>query len=306
MNVGAYFSRHAQTLIGSLGRIAAAPLATLMTMAVIAIAIALPLTLQVLLQNARAATSGWNEAFNLTVYLAKTSSDVRTQQIARQIEARDDVGAVRIITAAEALAQFRQYSGFGAALDALKDNPLPNTLIVTPAVGASTALGTQNLKNAIAAIADVDSVQLDTGWVKRLLAMLALLRRVALLAGGLLGLGVALIVGNTIRLDVLNRRAEIEVLKLVGGTDGFARRPFLYSGLWYGLGGAILALLLVEIAIAALAAPVARLAALYGSEFRLSGLDLHTAVLVLAAASALGLGGSWLAATRHIRAINPT
>ncbi len=306
MSMRAYFARHAQTFVGSLGRIAAAPFTALMTMAVVGIALALPLCLQVFLQNARAATAGWNEGFDISVYLAKSATDARTQAIAAQLKARGDVAGVRIVTAAEALAQFRRYSGFGQALDALTDNPLPNTLIVAPAIAAGTPQGMAALKTAIAAIADVDKVQLDTEWVTRLAAMLDLLHRVVLLAGLLLGIGVALIVGNTIRLDVLNRRSEIEVMKLVGGTDGFARRPFLYSGLWYGFGGGVFALVLVAVAVAAVGGPVGRLAALYGSPFRLSGLDFTTAAFVLAAASVLGLLGSWLAASQHIRAINPS
>ncbi len=306
MNLRAYALRHAQTFVGALGRIAAAPLGALMTMAVIGIALALPLCLHVFLQNACAATAGWNDAFDLSVYLVKSADLARTREIAAEIQKRGDVATVRVITATAALAQFRKDSGFGEALDALQDNPLPNTLVVTPALAASTPAGTAALKNAIAAIADVDKVQIDTAWVERLLAMIELLRRVALLTAGLLGIGVVLIVGNTIRLDILNRRTEIEVMKLVGGTDGFARRPFLYGGLCYGFGGGVLALILVAAATATVAAPVARLAGLYGSRFQLTGLDFPTALAVLAAASLLGWVGSWIAATHHIRAINPT
>jgi cell division transport system permease protein len=152
----------------------------------------------------------------------------------------------------------------------------------------------------------VQTVQIDTEWVKRLHAMLDLLRRVVLLTGGLLGVGIVLIVSNTIRLDILNRRAEIEVMKLVGASDGFARRPFLYSGIWYGLGGGLLALILVAVASTVLARPVAQLAFLYGSDFRLEGLKLVLGLGVLSLAVALSWLGSWLAATRHIRAIEPT
>ncbi len=148
----------------------------------------------------------------------------------------------------QAFEDFRAASGFGKALDALADNPLPNTLVVTPTLAASTAEGTEALKSSIAAMPDVEIVQLDTEWVQRLNAMLDVLRRIVWLTGALLGLGVALVIGNTIRLDILNRRAEIEVMKLVGATDSFARRPFLYSGIWYGLGGGLGALLVVALA----------------------------------------------------------
>ncbi len=306
MSINAYFARHAQVLVGSLGRIVHQPFATLMTMGVIAIALALPLFLSLLLQNARVATGNWNEAYDLSVYMDKKAGTGRVQSLAKQLKARGDVAAVRIITADQALAEFRNDSGFGKALDALSDNPLPDTLVVTPTLTASTPQGTETLKAAIAAMSDVQTVQIDTEWVKRLHAMLDLLRRVVLLTGGLLGVGIVLIVSNTIRLDILNRRAEIEVMKLVGASDGFARRPFLYSGIWYGLGGGLLALTLVAVASTVLARPVAQLAFLYGSDFRLEGLKLVVGLGVLSLAVALSWLGSWLAATRHIRAIEPT
>ncbi len=306
LNVRAYFMRHLQTLVGSLGRLARHPFASGMTIAVIAIALALPLSLDLLLQNAVQATSSWRNAFEISVYLDKSASAARSEAVAKQVQQRSDVAAVRMVTAAQALAEFREYSGFGEALDALNDNPLPDTLVVTPSLAASTPEGTSALKAAIAAIPNVSSVQLDTEWVKRLVALLDLLRSLVRLTGGLLGLGVLLVVGNTIRLDILNRRAEIEVMKLVGATDGFARRPFLWTGIWYGLGGGLLALVLVSLGVAALSGPVARLAALYGSGFRLEGLDWRTCGTTVLAATLLGWLGSWVAATRHIRAIQPS
>jgi cell division transport system permease protein len=301
----AYFARHAQTLIGSLGRLVAQPFGSAMTMGVIGIAIALPLLGSLLLQNARLATSNLNTAFDLTVYLDKKAGSARTQQLAKQLRLRGDVAQVRVISADEAFAQFRNDSGFGKALDALTDNPLPDTLVVTPTLDASTPHGTETLKSAIGAMPDVEAAQLDTEWVKRLNAMLDVLKRVVLLTGALLALGIVLIVSNTVRLDILNRRAEIEVMKLVGASDGFTRRPFLYSGLWYGLGGGALALLFAAAAGAILAQPVEQLAALYGSGFRLQGLGFLTAASVLGVAAFLAWAGSWLAAQRHIREIEP-
>ena len=306
MNLEAYFSRHAQTLVGSLGRIVHHPFATLMTMGVVALALALPLFLNLLLANARTATGNWSDAFDLSVYMDKKAGAGRTASVAKQLRKRDDVAAVRVINADQALAEFREDSGFGKALDALNENPLPDTLVVTPTLAASTPQGTAALQTAIAALADVQAVQLDTEWVKRLRAMLDILRRVVLVTGALLGVGVVLIISNTIRLDILNRRAEIEVMKLVGASDGFARRPFLYTGIWYGLGGGLMAWILVAVAAAVLARPVENLARLYGSPFHLEGLGFTAGVLLLGLAAGLAWMGSWLAATRHIRAIEPT
>lgn len=305
MSPSAYFSRHAQTLVGSLGRLAVHPVASLLTMGVIAIALALPLCLEVLLQNATTLTANWNEAFALSVYLDKPTGTTRAEAIAREIQARGDVAAVRLVTAAQALAEFRDSSGFGAALDALADNPLPNTLIVTPSPSASSPAGMAALKTAIGAISNVAIVQLDTEWVQRLVAILDLLRGVVRLTGGLLAAGVILIIGNTIRLDIQNRRDEIEVMKLVGATDGFARRPFLWTGVWYGFGGGVAAVVLVGIAVGVLSGPADRLAGLYGSAFHLSFLDARTIGATVLGSALLGWAGSWLAATHHIRAINP-
>jgi cell division transport system permease protein len=291
--------------MGSLGRIAQHPLATAMTVAVIAVALALPLFLYVLLQNARAVTADWNQAFQLSVYLTPKADGNRADALARQLRARADVAAVRVITAEQALAEFRAASGFGSALDALDSNPLPYTLVVTPSIAASTTQGTAVLKTSIGSLPGVDAVQLDTEWVQRLHALLELLRRVVALTGVLLGLSVVLVVGNTIRLDILNRRAEIEVMKLVGATDGFARRPFLYSGTWYGLGGGLGAVLVVAIAVAVLDRPLERLSALYGSDFHLKGLRFADVVRILAGGAFFGWLGSWIAATRHIRAVEP-
>jgi len=305
MNIGAYFARHAQVLVGSLGRIAQQPLAAMMTMAVIGVALALPLLLNVFLQNARIASGNLTTAFDLSVYMDKRADTARAQALAKQLRLRGDVASVRVIPADQALAEFRSGSGFGKALDALKDNPLPDTLVVTPTLDAGTPQGTESLKAAIAAMPDVQIVQLDTEWVKRLQAILEVVRHGVLLTAALLGAGVILVVSNTIRLDILNRRAEIEVMKLVGASDGFTRRPFLYAGIWYGLGGGLLAVVLVTAGTLFLSEPVAHLALLYGSDFRLEGLEFVTMLEVLGAAAALAWAGSWLAVRRHIRAIEP-
>jgi cell division transport system permease protein len=275
-------------------------------MAVIGVALALPLFLTVFLDNSRAATANLNQGFDISVYLKKQAARSRAPALAELWRRRSDVASVRVIPADAALVEFRQRSGFGAALDALTDNPLPDTLVVTPALSASTPSGVAALEQVLTASDEVDTVQVDSAWVNRLTTWLDILRRIVWLAAALLGLAVVLVVGNTIRLDILNRRSEIEVMKLVGATDGFARRPFLYSGVWYGLGGGGIAVSIVAIAIGLLTQPVNTLAGLYGSDFRLHGMTLTAALGVLGVAVTLSWLGSWLAASRHIRAIEPT
>ena len=162
-----------------------------------------------------------------------------------------------------------------------------------------------SLTTELRGLEGVDIVQLDTAWVSRFNAILDVVRRVVLLAVGLFALGVLVIVGNTIRLDIENRRDEIEVTKLVGGSDAFVRRPFLYIGLWYGLGGGLIAWLVVTVVIAVLGEPVQRIAGLYGSSFELRGLGLEGSAALLLGGITLGWVGSFIAATRELRGIEP-
>ena len=305
-SLGVYFSRHAQTLVGSLGRLVHHPFATLFTIAVIGIALALPVGLQLLVTNVRAATGTWRNAVDLSVYFKADVALTKVEQLANKLRARGGVSAVTVVSSDQGIAEFRKFSGFGAALDALTENPLPHVMVVSPAVDRATPADVDSLRAYLGNWPEVDLVQVDTEWVARFQSILEVMRGVAGLATVLLAIGVIVIVGNTIRLDILSRRAEIEVTKLVGGSDAFVRRPFLYSGIWYGLGGAALALAIVDVAAAVLREPVGRVAMLYGSQFQLIGLNLDRSVMLLGAGILLGLIGSWITASHHLRAIEPT
>lgn len=304
--IGVYFERHAQTLVAALGRMLRQPLASFMTVMVIAIALALPAAFALLVTNARAATGAWDSAIEVSVYFKSGVPIVKAEQLAQALRERPGVAGVEFVAADAALKEFRDFSGFGAALDALTDNPLPHALIVHPAPDYTSPSAVEGLKRHLQNWPEVDLVQVDTEWVKRFHTMLDVLRRVLGLVAALLALGVVVIVGNTIRLDIENRRAEIEVTKLVGGSDAFVRRPFLYTGFWYGLVGGALACGLVGLGAWLLQEPVNRLAGLYGSDFRLSGLDPRTIAGLLGGGALLGWLGSWLAASRHLRAIEPS
>jgi cell division transport system permease protein len=300
-----WFERHVQTLVGSLGRLWQQPFATMLTIVVIGIALALPACLHVLVQNVRVASGGWNSALDISVYMKPDASLDQAKRAAERIRQRRDVDEVTLVEADAALAEFRRNSGFGAALDALKNNPLPHALVVRPDAEYREAGRVQALSNELKKIDGVDIVQLDTEWVSRFNAILDVIRRGVFLAAVLFALGILVIIGNTIRLDIENRRGEIEVTKLVGGSDAFVRRPFLYNGVWYGLAGGFIAGLIVAIVVAVLSTPVQRIAGLYGSQFELQGVGFIGWVALLLGGALLGWLGSFIVATRELREIEP-
>jgi cell division transport system permease protein len=305
VSLSGHGARHAQAFFGALGRLARHPFASALTLLVIAVALALPASLSLFVDNAQLAVGGFVNSVDLTVYLKTDVPLAKAEQLARSARERSEVAEVTLIPADQALEEFRKYSGFGAALEALKSNPLPHVLHIRPRVSAESAATLQSLEHYLSAWPEVDTVQMDTEWVNRLNAILDVLQRLLAMAALLLGLGVLAIIGNTIRLEILNRRAEIEVTKLVGGSNAFVRRPFLYSGLLYGVGGALLAWAIVAAAVVVLGQPVATLSRLYGSQFRLQGLSQQDIEILLGAGVVLGWLGAWVSASRHLRAIEP-
>ena len=296
---------HIQTLVGSLGRLAGQPLAAAMTVAVIGIALALPASLHLLVTNLQGLSGHWDDSIELSLYLERGQPESRAKSLAAEIGSWPGVGDVRLITADEALAVFREGSGLSDAVDAQDVNTLPHLVAVCPAADRDGPDAIEALAQRLRSLPEADIVQADSDWVRRLFAMLQIARRLAGLAAGLLAIGVLVIVGNTIRLDIQGRRDEIEVTKLIGGTDGFIRRPLLYSGFWYGLGGGLTALVVVQLGLLALAGPVERLSGLYGSGFRPAGLGATGALVLVLAGAGLGWLGSWISATRHLRRIEP-
>lgn len=305
MSLAVTGARHLQAFLGSLGKLARSPLATVLTLIVIALALALPTALRVFVLNAQAATGNFANAVDMSVYLKTDTPLAKAQQLAQAARQRSDVATVTLIPADEGLQEFRAYSGFGDALTALKENPLPHVLHVRPRTDYTSGAALESLRRYFSAWPEVDVVQMDAEWVMRFNAILELLRRVLLLGAALLGVGVLAVIGNTIRLEIAGRRAEIEVTKLVGGSNAFVRRPFLYTGMLYGLGGALLAWGIVAIAIVVLAEPVATLARLYGSRYVLRGPGTDDVGVLLGAGVVLGWLGAWIAAARHLRDIEP-
>ncbi|MGD8323724.1 MAG: permease-like cell division protein FtsX [Gammaproteobacteria bacterium] len=299
-----YLQLHAQNFVGSLGRIVRQPFSAALTGLVIAIALALPAGMRVIVNNADVLSDSWESVADFTVYLDLSVTEDRVLELANEVQARGDVARVEFITRDDALEEFRQASGFGSALDALEENPLPHALVVRPVSEELTNI--ESLAAWLDAQPETQRVQLDTQWVRRLRGILTLSERFVDVVSILLGVGVLVVIGNTIRLEINNRREEIVVMKLVGGSDGFIRRPFLYLGFWYGFLGALGAGALIALTLILLREPVATLASLYGSQFRLAGLSLGELGLLLGAGAMLGFVGAGLATARHLRAIEPS
>ena len=302
--VRAWLLDHARVCVTSLGRLYRSLGTSLMTAAVIGIALSLPAAMQVLVENARSVSGSWEGAARLSLYLKPTLSDADASGLADQLRAHTGVADVQLITSSQALAEFKQSSGFGDAATLLDKNPLPAVIVLRPTDGSPEAAAA--LEHEFAALPQVGEVRLDLQWLKRLAAILDIVRRGTDILAILLALGVVLVVGNTIRLEIGGRRTEIEVSKLLGATDAFIRRPFLYHGAWYGLAGGLMACLLVLTAVALVEAPVERLTGLYGGGFKLQGLGFSGALGLLGLGALLGWAGSWLAVARHLRAIEPT
>ncbi|MGM0570574.1 permease-like cell division protein FtsX [Marinobacter sp.] len=303
--LASYRAHHVKVARDSARRLLAAPVASAMTWAVMGIALALPVGLLLLLASLQGISAGWDSAARVTVYLEDQVSDDEAGQLRSRLGERDDVSDVVLIHRDQALAEFRSSSGLEEALDYLDENPLPHTLLVTPVDDARNAAGVDRLASELGALDPVARVQVDLGWLQRLAAMTDLIARAVWVLTVLLAAAVILVIGNTIRLAIENRRDEILVSKLVGGTDAFVRRPFLYTGAWYGLGGGVVAVLILQFAIWWLNGPVRELAVLYNSEFSLSGLPLDGMLGLLLVAVALGWMGAWLAVRRHLDAIEP-
>lgn len=301
----AWRQHHGASALDSFGRLADTPLQTLMTALVVAIALALPATLLLALGNLQRVGERWDSNPKVTIFLKLGSQEAAIEGLRASLQRMPEVQDLEYISAEQALQSFQSQSGFSEAITALETNPLPPTVVVTPTAEAIAPAQLEVLRQRISSDPLVDEVSLDMEWVRRLNAIMTLGKQLVMGLAGLLGLGVLLVIGNTIRLEIESRREEIVVIKLVGGTDGFVRRPFLYTGFWYGVIGGLLSCLLVSVGVASLSGPVRALAATYQDTFVLHGLGFAGCLMLVICCIALGLLGAWLAVGRHLSAIEP-
>lgn len=300
-----FFVNHVQQALGSLGELWRTPLASLMTIAVLGLSLTLPTTLYVVVKNAQAISAQWDNAAEINVFLRKDLRPQEVQTFRERVRLMQEVERVQLIDKEAGLAEFKEVSGFGSALDYLATNPLPDVLVVVPTVEYSSVERARGLLTALQQEREVSSATLDLKWLERLQGIVRIIENVVAALGLLLCSAVVLIVGNTIRLAILNRRDEILIMKLVGATNSYIQRPFLYTGFWYGVVGGIIAWLATSALVIWINRAIVSFSASYESNMQLQGLSANDMLVVWALAIVLGLLGSFIAVRRHVRAIEP-
>lgn len=296
---------HFRQAIASLGELWRQRAASLMTIAVLGFSITLPSVLYIMVNNAQRISSTWEQAAEISLFLKQDLSEASINQLLARLSTWPEIDSVKFVSADDALSEFQQVSGFGDALAYLEKNPLPNVVLVIPHNKYAGPSAAGELLQRLRQQREVEEGKLDIEWLERLDALLAIVTDLVAVMGGLLFISVVLIVGNTIRLNIMNKREEIIVMKLVGATDAFIHRPFLYTGFWYGLLGGMIAWCSVTVILLWLETSVAAFSRLYMQSFSLTGLSLSDLMFMLSASVLLGLSGSYLSVRRHVSAIEP-
>lgn len=301
----AFFIEHLRQAMFTLGELWRSPVASMMTIGVLGLSITLPSTLYILVKNTDQISAGWDQASEISVFIKENQSQTQIDQLLTRLQIWPEIDSVEYISSEQALDEFRSLSGFGEALSHLSSNPLPNVVLITPTQKYSTPLAAQNLLEKLESQREVDFGKLDIAWLEKLHSMINIAREIITLIAGLLFLAVVLIIGNTIRLNILSHQDQIKIMKLVGATDSFIQRPFLYTGFWYGLLGGLIAWIADALLLWWLEGSIQDLTNLYDQNFHLTGLNGSALTIMLGTSIALGLIGSFLSVSKHIREIEP-
>lgn len=295
---------HLQTAFSSLGKLWECPIANSMTSLAIGIALALPACLFILLSNFNQVSTQWQDGSQISLFLQQNISETKAKSLNKTLLSLSEVESTEYHTAAESLTEFKARFGMEDLLSALPDNPLPAVILVETKEGLPAEKITSLLKE-LDAHASIEHAQFDMAWLQRLRELHQIGNRSVGLLSLLLSLSVLLIIGNTIRLAIINRKDEISIIKLIGGTNAFIRRPFLYTGFWYGLIGGFIAWLVVLIILALLNGPVNSLSESYGSQFTLHWHVLPSLIIIPFLGAILGIIGAWITVHQRIKEIEP-
>ena len=300
-----FFVSHLRQALGSLGELWRSKAASFMTIGVLGLSITLPSTLYVMVKNAEDVSSGWEQASQISLFLKEKISRGDIEQLLKRIQLWPEIDSINYISADQALDEFKQLSGFGEAITYLDHNPLPDVILVTPTSHHATPVAARLLLDKLRDEREVDMGKLDIEWLERLHALLNVVKDLVTVIALLLFLAVVLIIGNTIRLNILSKKDEILIMKLVGATDAFIQRPFMYTGFWYGFLGGLLAWIAVVLLLWWMSSSVSAVSELYQKSFNLTGAEFSTFLWMLGLSIFLGLTGSMLSVKRHVREIEP-
>lgn len=301
----AYFLNHAHGLISSLGRLSRSPYTSAMTILVLTVAIALAGSFYIVVANIQQLTGNLKSSNQMSLFLKDTVSDVAAQKLAEQLKSHSEIEAIKFIGKKQAMEEFKANSGFGDALTAMDSNPLPNVIQVMPVDALEEGDSVAKLSEELRQMPQVDFVQIDMQWVERLQTIMTIASRGVTTVSVLLSLAVIFITGNTIRLELQNRQDEVFISKLVGATQSFIQRPFLYTGFWLGFIAGFLAWLVISIMLLILESPVEKLSSLYDNAFQMLFLSFSEFLLLLLLSSSLAIIGSWGVLHYQLKKLKP-
>ena len=278
--------------------------ATLLTVLVIAVSLTIPTVSYLLWKNIHHATTQFYPESELTVYLHKNLSEEDANLVVEKIRQQEGVESLNYISRQESLNEFRHWSGFSEELDVLDDNPLPAVVMIKPSKAFNESQQRNELRENLDKIKGVQEVRLDNDWLEKLTALTWLVAHVAIFCTLLMAVAVFLVIGNSIRADVYSNQSNIEVMKLLGATDQFILRPFLYTGMIYAALGGFFACIFSSLTIGYFTGAVKYLTDIFAVSFNLNGLGLVEFLFLLVVCVIMGYIGAWLSATRYIRLLD--
>ncbi len=291
--------------VNMLNDILCQPLATMLTVAVIAISLTLPGICYIMWKNVSQAADQWYPAPQLTAWLEKTVDDSAAKNLVAALKTQAGVAEISYLSSQDAAAEFRDWSGFGGALDILEGNPLPAVVIITPEPDAQDSKSLQALRERLLKTTGIAEIRMDDSWFARLRALTNLAGQIAAIIGILMVIAVFMVIGNSVRLSIFIRRDTINIMKLIGATDGFILRPFLNNGAVLGFCGALLSLIISEVLVWRLESLVAQVAVVFGNVFTLTGFSWDECLLLVLISAMTGWVAAWLATVQHLRRFTP-
>ncbi len=300
-----FFADHIRQGLHSLGELYRTPFASLMTIGVLGFSLTLPSTLYIMVANTEKITEQWQQASEISLFLRGSVTESQAQQLLKRLRTWNEINAVSYVSSEQALDEFQRLSGLGEALDYLDENPLPAVVLVTPTSKHASPTAAGILLDKLKKEREVDIGKLDIEWLERLYGLLKIAKELVYILALLLFFAVVLIIGNTIRLNIYNKRDEILVMKLVGATDAFIQRPFLYTGFWFGLLGGVMAWVTVTLILIWIGWSLDEFMAQYQIKLDITGLNMQALLIMLAVSISLGLAGSFLSVRKHVNDIEP-